>query len=252
MTGLECDTAQPDDYHLGLTWIRDLVAKLVETIVVGSAKKIRFVKQLSGGPKEVPSAEVFFDSAETALAIRHQFVEKKKSGIDYGRIAMQNVTTLATRIRIDVLFMIAKTCTKDGENLFVKQFISKPVLLVKSKDKFEYALTFTDAVQRYGGQIKESDFSSIYKRIGAAFPDQLEQTFVVLGEGGRMDREKHGATPSRGSGYGVGSRSDKRGKMKSGVERVRGGSRGRGWPRGGRDGRGREGGGRGRSAQWKN
>ena len=97
---------------------------------------------------------------------------------------MQNVTTLATRIRIDVLFMIARTYTKDGENLFVKQFISKPVLLVKSKDKFEYALTFTDAVQRYGGQIKESDFSSIYKRIGAAFPDQLEQTFVVLGEGG--------------------------------------------------------------------
>ena len=28
-----CNTAQPEDFQLGLAWIRDLVAKLVETIV---------------------------------------------------------------------------------------------------------------------------------------------------------------------------------------------------------------------------
>ena len=38
-------------------------------------------------------------------------------------------------------------------------------------------------MQKFGEQIKKVDFSSVYKKIGNQFQNQLEQTFVVLGEG---------------------------------------------------------------------
>ena len=156
---------------------------------------------------------------------------------------MQNVSTLATRIRIDIMFMISRECSKDEEKMFVRQYISRPVLLVKSKDKPEYALTFADAVQRYGSFIKDSDFTSVYRRIGRAFPDQLEQTFVDIGEGGRMEREQSNTSPWNGAGSGS--------RMRERSEDGRGRGRGGGGPgfRGGRDGGGRGGrGGRGRGS----
>ena len=172
---------------------------------------------------------MFFDSVEVAFEIRQRFAEKRKTGVDYGRITMQNVSTLATRIRIDIMFMISRECSKDEEKMFVRQYILRPVLLVKSKDKPEYALTFADAVQRYGSFIKDSDFTSVYRRIGRAFPDQLEQTFVVIGEGGRMEREQSNTSPWKGAGSGRKTRErseDGRGRGR-GIEK---------WRRRGREG----------------
>ena len=49
--------------------------------------------------------------------------------------------------------------------LFVRQYISRPVLLIMPKDKNEYALTYADAVQKYENAIKDVDFTHVYKRI---------------------------------------------------------------------------------------
>ena len=149
---------------------------------------------------------------------------------------MTNASTLATRIRVDILFLIARACSKEEERMFVRQYISRPVLLIKPKDKNEYALTYADAIQRYGTAIKDAEFTNIYKRIGRAFPNQLEQTFVVLGEDGRMNSDQ----PTSASTRSV--RHDKTAKARG--ESGRGRGRGAGWA--GRGGGG-DGGGRGRS-----
>ena len=191
---------------------------------------------MGGYGSELPSAEVAFDTAETALEIRQRFVETRKTGIDYGRISMTNVSTLATRIRVDILFLIVKECSKEDEKMFVRQHISRPVLLIKPKDKNEYALTYADAIQRYGNAIKDADFTNIYKRIGRAFPDQLEQTFVVIGENGRTKFEQPRPISKRSV------RADKKLQARSDI------GRGRGW-RGGQSRRGGDGIGRGRGGQ---
>ena len=85
--------------------------------------------------------------------------------------------------------------------------------------------------------IKDADFTNIYKRIGRAFPDQLEQTFVVIGEHGRMKFEQ----PRPDSKRSV--RADKKLQARSDVGRGRGWGGGR--TRGGGDGRGRGRGGQG-------
>ena len=208
-----------------------------ETVISGAGKKIAFIRQMGGNGSELPSAEVALDTADTALEIRQRFVETRKTGIDYGRISMTNVSTLATRIRVDILFLIVKECSKEDEKMFVRQYISRPVLLIKPKDKNEYALTYADAVQRYGNAIKDTDFTNVYKRIGRAFPDQLEQTFVVIGESGRLNFEQPRPTSKRSI------RSDKKFQARTDGGRGRGG--GGGWAHRGGDGRGRGCGGQG-------
>ena len=53
-------------------------------------------------------AELFFDTAATAHEVRMKFVEKKELGTNYGKISVANSVTLATRIRIDIMQVIAK------------------------------------------------------------------------------------------------------------------------------------------------
>ncbi len=48
------------------------------------------------------------------------------------------------------------------------------------------ALTFADAISRYGEGLRKDDLGEAYKRAGTAFKGQLLQTFVVLHEGLRF------------------------------------------------------------------
>ena len=120
--------------------------------------------------------------------------------------------------------------------MFVKQFVARPVIVImKSKNKPDFALTFTDAVARFGADLEEANLeeanlAQAYSRAGRAFQGQLEQTFVILNEKGRM------AWQSKRDGWEEGA------GLVDGPGR---GGRGRGGRGGGRGGRGYRGGSRG-------
>jgi hypothetical protein len=89
--------------------------------------------------------------------------------------------TLATRVRTDVLKAIAQKMSNDTEDFFVMGFTSRPVLTVKRKDSgSQYALTYADAVSKFGAKLTRGDLQVAYGRAGDSFAGMLQQIFVVL------------------------------------------------------------------------
>ena len=55
--------------------------------------------------------------------------------MDFRKIFMANQVTLATRVRVEILKAITRQLATDDMNTFVKQFTSRPVLIVKLNER---------------------------------------------------------------------------------------------------------------------
>ena len=69
----------------------------------------------------------------------------------------------------------------DGKKLgyFVSSYNSRPVLHFKLSGQ-DRAMTFVDAMEKYGHILRVEDLGTAYKRCGKSFKGQLGQHFVVL------------------------------------------------------------------------
>ena len=102
----------------------------------------------------------------------------------------------------------------DREDFFVVGFTSRPVLTVRRKDKSgQYALTYVDAVAKYGGNLSRGELQVAYGRAGESFAGQLQQNFVVLHDKGEGNGNL-GAAHKGGPGLAMG------GGRKRGIEEV--------------------------------
>ena len=187
INGLSSSSSNPPESGPERTaWIKDVVKRLSNTVFPGSGEKVTFVKQMTSEDINFPAAEVSYDTSETARLVRRGFIEKKKAGMDFKKIFMCNVVTLATRVRVDLMQAIVRQFGNDDLEMFVKQFVARPVIVVKKSVSYgDFALTFTDAIARFGSELEESNLAQAYWRTGKAFNGQLEQTFVILNEQGR-------------------------------------------------------------------
>ena len=71
-------------------------------------------------------------------------------------LVVANCVTLSTRIQTDILRAATIKNTRKGSmELYLAQFSSRPVLHVKEVNKTPYALTFADAIKRYGASLEE-------------------------------------------------------------------------------------------------
>jgi hypothetical protein len=201
-------------------WLENMVGKALCFLDPEGTGTILFCKQGRGDGHSIPMVEVRIESKETAKRIRASYVNKKKNNVDLEKLFVANCVTLATRVRADILRAIANKHNKKGRfELYVTLFSSRPVLHVKDIDgnKAPYALTFTDAVSRYGSSLGEEDLGEAYRRAGRNFERQMSQLFVVLKEDPNNSRVFAPRGANRGSGSGSGAY---RGK---GYERGRGG-----------------------------
>ena len=254
VTGLESRSAMPADKVEGKKWMDELVGAALDYLVKDSSKEIAFIMPGRKIEKGVPTMfEVRMKDKEIALKVRKGFSacmrDKAQMQADNrGRMFVANSVTLATRVRTDVLKAIAKRFSNDNEDLFVIGFTSRPVLTVKRKDSgSQYALTYVDAVSRFGEGLSRGELQVAYGRAGNSFAGQLQQNFVVLhdkGEGnlswGAGARPGLGAGPAMGGGKKRGN--EEMGDTESAKRRDWGGARG--GPRGGAGGG--KGGGKGR------
>ena len=185
--GLSSKTPRPEGFEDRKKWIRSTIDELLNQIVPGSSEKIVFVNQGKNWGKEIPMVEVKLDSRESAFKIRNTFVAKKKSGEDFGRIHIANSVCLATRVRVDILRAFAKQFGVEGvEEMYVTAYNSRPVLHIRdvSGNRGVSALTFADAVARFGKMVSADLLGEAYRRAGNSFKGQLAQHFVVLKEDG--------------------------------------------------------------------
>ena len=145
--------------------------------------------------------EVRLESKEMARRIRSCYAEKKKNNVDLGKLFVANCVTLATRVRTDILRAIStKNYNKGIFELYVAPLSLRPVLHVK--DVNNYALTFADAIARYGASLEEEDLGEAYRRAGRSFDRQLSQIFFALKENPNRLRifAPRGAKRGQGSG----------------------------------------------------
>jgi hypothetical protein len=119
--------------------------------------------------------------------------------------------TLGTRVRIEILKAITKNCVGERNIMYVSAFLSRPMLHVKPKGgegPRPVAYTFSDALSKYGENLRRDDLGDAYKRAGIAFKGQLQQNFVVLhdtGHHGHQSSNTTRAATSTGAGRGSSS-----------------------------------------------
>ena len=201
ISGMLSTLARPAGQIEFRAWIRGIVGETLNEIVPNSGAGVQFVAPSRSFGNEIPMCEVKMKDKELAFKIRKEFGRLRKEGKLTGRLFISNSVTLATRVRLEILRAIAKKCSSGVEDMFCMGFTSRPVLQVKRKDGGgQQALTFVDAIARYGGRVRESELSLAYERAGLTFRGQMAQNFVVLTdkgvrEGGRGG--KGGASAGR-------------------------------------------------------
>jgi hypothetical protein len=198
LTGLTATTPPPQKQEEKVAWIRNIAKEFVKTIDPESSEKINFVKQGRSKDKDIPMAEVRFETKEIASALRRKFVEMRKAGHDFGRVYMANCVTLATRVRVDILKSIVKQFTgKDDLEMYVAAYTSRPVLKIKNvKNQNISVHTFTDALLRFGKKLDLNNIDDAYRRAGRAFTGNMEQNFVVLTDNRRLPTPAQTSGPS--------------------------------------------------------
>ena len=176
-----------------------MVSPIVDSIVEGSSRDIVFVSLAGTKERDIPLCEVRFKTREMALQVRREFAAKKKGGKDFGRIAIFNSVTLSTRVRIEILWAMAKKCCNEKEIASVQSYISKPTLLIKDREgkRRPMKLGFADAIKRYGRILREGDLANAYRKAGTSFDGQLQQNFVVLHD---LSQAKAGPWGGKGGG----------------------------------------------------
>ena len=182
INGLTNTTPCPVGLEEKKKWLLDMVTPIAESILEGSAKEIAFVSLAGKQDRDIPLCEVRFKSREMAIKIRREFGKRKKEGKEFGKIAIFNSVTLATRVRIEILWAIAKKSCNDKEIASVQSYSSRPTLLIKDREGRRKPMNFgfADAVKRYGRILREGDLASAYRKAGTSFEGQLQQNFVVL------------------------------------------------------------------------
>ena len=161
-------------------WLEDKVKELISRIDLESASKIIFI-WLNASRDSIPIVEVRFHSKDTAVMIRQEFAAKKKVGEHFGRIHLTNCVNLATRVRVDILRAIAKQFGSDKpQEMYVYAYSSRPVLHIRQNKGHWIALTFSDAISRFGLKLNDDGLGEAYRRAGSAFKGQLQKHFVVL------------------------------------------------------------------------
>ena len=175
-----------------IKWLHEMIDPIVNSIVPDSSGMILFINQGGNKDRGIPLCEVKFSNKDVAIKIRKSFAEQKKGGKDFGKIGIYNSVSLGTRVRIEILWAMAKKIQNDKETATVLGYSSRPTLQVKDKSgkRRPLSLGFADALGRYGKGLREDDLVSAYRKAGAAFGGQLQQNFVVL-----HDRKKNGMGP---------------------------------------------------------
>ena len=197
ISGMSTSVPKPANQVEARQWINDIVKAALGTIVEEAGEMVQFVSANRSFGMAVPVCEVKIKDREGALRIRKEFGKQRKDGKVTGGIFVSNSVTLGTRVRLEVLRAIAKKCSGPEEDMFVHGFVSRPVLQIRPKNGgAQRALTYVDAIVRYGCKVNQADLGLAYERAGTSFVGQMAQNFVVLSDKG----VRRGGGQSRGGG----------------------------------------------------
>jgi hypothetical protein len=199
ISGVTVSTAPPTDPKERKEFFRAFISDLVvealpEADVPPQVLDVVVNMRFGRGP---PFFEVKFDSVASSLLFRIAASKLAKAGTgSFKGVFVSNTVNLSTRIRIDIMKLIAKRLTTTTEFAYVQGFSSRPTLhyLTREADPAlapEPAVshpapgtgrsyTFTESVERWGNLLASHSLDPIRRKAMPAFSGCLEQYFVVL------------------------------------------------------------------------
>ena len=132
--------------------------------------------------------EVKFDSPANASEFRLKAVQlAKDEHAEFSELFFANSVTQSTKVRIQILRILATLLDTKAEMAFVQGFVSRPVLHYRARPNCRStasgvgrSYTFVDAMKTFGARLKPADLTSAYARAGTTFSGALSQYFVVL------------------------------------------------------------------------
>ena len=203
ISGLTVTLPPPSDPKQGKDFFKGLMSKLVEEACPDpeSQPKVLDVQvnmRIGRGP---PFFEVKFDSAASSLKFRILASKLAKDGTGSFRgLFISNTVNMTTRIRIDIMKLIAKKLSTPTEVGYVQGFSSRPMLHYRVKEQVQEpgplhaaqvpaaagtgrSYSFVESVERWGHLLSPFNVEPIRRKASQAFRGCLEQYFVVLSDG---------------------------------------------------------------------
>ncbi len=227
ISGLVVRAPPPQGARERKEFFKDLISKLIEEacpepdgrpVVLDVLVNMRFGR----GP---PYFEVKLDSPASSLKFRTAAAKLAKDDTgSFANLFISNTVNLSTRIRIDILKLIAKRLTTTSEVAYVQGFSSRPTLHYRMKEVAPIptaadeptavvatpgtgrSYTFTESVERWGHLLSTGCLEPVRRKAVQAYSGCLEQYFVVLSDQAPSDSDDSFidrlTAPTRGRGQG--------------------------------------------------
>jgi len=227
LSGLSIRTAPPSEPRERKEFFRQFVSDLVSEACpdIDPLPKVLdvIVNMRSGrGP---PYFEVKMDSVASSSAFRIAASKLAKANTgSFAGVFVSNTVNMSTRIRIDIMKLIAKKLTTTSELAYVQGFSSRPTLYYRMKDDPESTFaqpvtpgtgrsySFMESVGRWGDLLRASTLEPIRRKALQSFQGCLEQYFVVLSDDITAEPEEEDIFSKITSGQGRGGRGRGRGR----------------------------------------
>ncbi len=199
ISGLTINTAPPQDPKDRQEFFKNLISELVtealpDVDVPPQVLDVIVNMRFGRGP---PFFEVKFDSVASSQSFRIAAAKLAKDGLgSFKGVFVSNTVNLSTRIRIDILKLIAKRLTTVSEFSYVQGFSSCPTLHYQMRIVDAVpgsappritagtgrSYTFAESVERWGHLLSQQSLGPVRNKALQAFSGCLEQYFVVLSD----------------------------------------------------------------------
>ena len=169
--------------------------KAVITPLMGRELPIVVVQNVTGRHKGAPvKYSVKMTTVADSSAIRTKFgsffVGGKKDSIpdEYKKISIRNRVTPETKIRIELLMLLAKRYrdSNPGSKVSVSGFDPRPLIKIQpassASDRRVKVYNYIEAVRTLPTNFTEAEAESIYRVVNAKFEGKLRSLFLVLSD----------------------------------------------------------------------
>ena len=199
ISGLTVRSAPPQDPKERKEFFKALISSLVSEALPEASdppKVLDVIVNMRFG-RGPPFFEVKFESAVSSASFRVAAAKLAKAGSgSFQGVFVSNTVNLSTRIRIDIMKLIAKRLSTDTEFSYVQGFSSRPTLhyLARVVDPglggalphpatgTGRSYTFAESVERWGDLLTRQSLELVRRKAAQAFSGCLEQYFVVLSD----------------------------------------------------------------------
>ena len=179
----------PNDSKAILELIRGLTKQMIED-VLGREARTKYIglafpidpTKMKLGNKEVPPFKFQFRAREDSLEFKSKAVDMaKKPNGKYSGAYFTFPQNAATRIRVQVLWAIAKNLKNDTTESWVSQGTTRPSLMFKPENlKYPRALSYVQAVTEFGDKVPRQELVAPANLANRFFRGEVERIFIIL------------------------------------------------------------------------